>query len=407
MTRRFLFLQGPPGPFFRQLATELARRGHAVLRVNFNGGDQVDWRGPAIAFRGALEDWDDAIGRILDARGVTDLVLFGDCRALHRRAIEAAAARQLAVHVFEEGYVRPDFVTLERDGVNGHSRLPGRPERYLAEASLPRLPMVRPLRSSRTRRYGEAIAHYGASWLLTGRFTRYRSHRPFTITAEARGWLRRLLRQPLDAWRTRATLHGLRGARYFVLPLQLDSDHQLRVHSPFTGMAEAIRAVLASFAAHAAAGDLLVVKDHPLDNGLVDWRALVRQEAAALGVGERVRHLPGGDIAELVTGALGVVTVNSTTGTLALAAAVPVKVLGRAVYDVPGITHQGPLDAFWQAPGRPQLEIFDAFRRVLARDSLLRGAFSSVEGRRVLVPAAAARLLAAAPSTRAPLEAVA
>jgi capsular polysaccharide export protein len=41
--RRFLFLQGPPGPFFRLLGAALATRGHGVLRVNLNGGDAHDW----------------------------------------------------------------------------------------------------------------------------------------------------------------------------------------------------------------------------------------------------------------------------------------------------------------------------------------------------------------------------
>lgn len=43
--RRFLFLQGPPGPFFAALAAALAARGCAIHRINLCGGDQHDWPG--------------------------------------------------------------------------------------------------------------------------------------------------------------------------------------------------------------------------------------------------------------------------------------------------------------------------------------------------------------------------
>ena len=37
--QRFLFLQGPPGPFFDRLGASLRRHGHAVHRINLNAGD--------------------------------------------------------------------------------------------------------------------------------------------------------------------------------------------------------------------------------------------------------------------------------------------------------------------------------------------------------------------------------
>ncbi|MCP4635840.1 MAG: capsular biosynthesis protein, partial [Methyloversatilis sp.] len=321
--------------------------------------------------------WPDEAGALIRQNHVTDLVLFGDCRPLHRAAISAAAERQITVHVFEEGYVRPDWVTLEQNGVNGHSSLPRDAEYYCRTAiHLAPVPALPPVPASFMQRAREAFAYYGASAALTLRFPRYRSHRPFPSTAEAAGWLRRFARHPLVRWRSRAVRRAL-ASSYFVVPLQLDSDHQLRVHSPFEGMESAIRAILASFAGHAPDGPMLVFKEHPLDNGLRYWRKRIEAQALALGIADRVRYLEHADIAPLVAHARGVVTVNSTTGTLALAAGVPVKVLGRAVYDVPGITHQGPLDGFWEAPGRPQVEIYAAFRRVLAHRCLLRGSFSS------------------------------
>jgi capsular polysaccharide export protein len=299
--------------------------------------------------------------------------------------------------VFEEGYIRPDWVTLERGGVNGHSQLPRRAEEYLGLATyLPPVPDYPPIPASFGRRAREALGYFAAGMLLTPLFRGYRSHRPFSATAEFGGWLARLLLRPVARLRSANALRRLGGRPYFIVPLQLDSDHQIRTHSPFVGMTEAIETIISSFAAHAPEQIVLLIKEHPLDNGLRAWRKVVRQIAMRHAVSQRVLFIEHGDIDKLVAAAVGVVTVNSTTGTLALASGTPVAVLGQAVYDLAGVTHQGLLDRFWSAPGKPQLEIYEAFRRVLVSRCLLRGGFSSVAGRAHLVPAAVARLHEAA-----------
>ena len=57
--RRFLFLQGPHGPFFHRLAKMLRAAGGQIWRVGFNAGDRAFWfGGPGyIPYRGTIEDW--------------------------------------------------------------------------------------------------------------------------------------------------------------------------------------------------------------------------------------------------------------------------------------------------------------------------------------------------------------
>lgn len=409
MTRTFLFLQGPPGPFFAQLSRALAAHGARCVRINLNGGDRADWpvaAGAAVDYGDGPAAWPAFLAAHLTREGVTDLILFGDCRPFHRAAGEVARAAGVAVSVFEEGYIRPDWITLERDGVNGHSRLPRVPDAYLAHAAtLPAVPHLPPIPASFRRRAWEAMRYYAAAWALAHRHGGYRAHRPDAVTAEAAGWALRLLGRPMARARSALAMRALRGRACFVLPLQLDSDHQIRTHSAFAGMEQAIAHVLASFAAHAPDDAVLLVKEHPLDNGLRAWRRIVRAAARRGGIGARVLFVEHGHIDRMVAQARGVVTVNSTTGTLALAAGTPVVVLGHAVYDVPGLTHQDGLDAFWRDPRAPQVELYEAFRRVLVARCLLRGGFSSVAGRAHLVPLAAARLLAGDAADAAPLRA--
>ncbi len=391
--REILFLQGPPGSFFRDLAEALDARGHGVHRINFNGGDLLDWRGEGVNYAGGDAAWPVFLTRLVRARGITDLVLFGDCRPLHRNARAAASGLGLTVHVFEEGYVRPDWVTLERGGVNGFSDLPADPQWYRdATRSLGPVP-ERPRLPSAIGRRARASVLYNLAAVLTGAmFPRYRTHRPWHPAVEAAGWMRRTLRRRLATPGGRDPA-ALEGEAYFLLPLQLDSDYQLRAHSDYGGMQPALVRILTSFARHASQAARLVVKEHPLDNGLRDWRRRTLDCAGALNIADRVVFLEDGDIDGLVAGAQGVVTVNSTTGTLALAAGVPVITLGRAVYDIAGLTHQGSLDTFWRARQQPDPTLFEAFRRVLADRCLLWGGFYAMETRSDLALAAADRIL--------------
>ena len=121
--RIFLFLQGPHGPFFGQLGGMLHTAGAGIWRVGFNMGDAVFWpdRARYVAYRGRGDEWPGFVAALLDEKAVTDLVVYGDTRPVHAAAIRAARARGITVHVFEEGYLRPYWVTYERGGANGHS----------------------------------------------------------------------------------------------------------------------------------------------------------------------------------------------------------------------------------------------------------------------------------------------
>ncbi|MBR8426869.1 hypothetical protein KDW22_28115 [Burkholderia cenocepacia] len=138
MPRSFLVLQGTASPFFSHLSAALRERGHAVRKVNFCGGD--------LLYSGAKHAWDydgkpndlsDWYTEITRAGEFTDVIMFGDCREIHRHMHPVSQTFGLRVHVFEEGYVRPHWLTLERGGVNGRSSLPRDPAWYLGVSGFP------------------------------------------------------------------------------------------------------------------------------------------------------------------------------------------------------------------------------------------------------------------------------
>ncbi|QDL91554.1 capsular biosynthesis protein [Paroceanicella profunda] len=392
--RHFLLLQGPCSWFFTYLAEALRRSGADVTRVIFCPGDRLFWRGPgAVAFRGRREDWPGFARALAAERGITDMVSLGDGRFLHAAAIAALRPEGVRVHLVEQGYLRPAFLTVEPDGTGGHSRFPSDPatiRRLAADAP----PLPRPSYRSSFAAFSAMDVSFSLANLLTGRifYPHYRTHALDGPLREWAGWVGKALRYPARARGRDAALARIAAHRgpKFLLPLQLETDYQIRLHGPEEGLRATLNRVIASHAAHAGPDAMLIVKPHPLDNGHAPWARLVRDSGHP-----RCVWLDGGTLDTMLSEMVGVVTVNSTVGLTALRAGVPVLALGRAIYDVPGLTAQDGLDAFWQSPPRPDAELLDAFLRALAATIQVPGNFDGT-GARPGAEAVAGRLLAPA-----------
>ena len=397
--RTFLFLQGLASPFFAELARTLVQHGHRVRRINISLGDEVFWRLPATNYRGSLANWRGFLAGYLANETVTDIVLFGDCRPYHRVAISLAAHRRIQVHVCEEGYIRPNWITVERGGVNGYSSLPRDPETILAVAAELPEPIEESFAGSFARRAVWDVTYNVANMLGRPVYMGYRRHRPNHVLVEYAGWLKQLLA------RKRAVAHAeaeaekalSRPAGFYLVPLQLDSDYQIRVHSQYALLAEFLDEVFASFATHAPPEPELLVKVHPLDNGLIDRNTQIQELAAKHGIAGRVRCIKGGHLPTLLERTLGVVVVNSTVGLTAIEVGRPTIALGTSIYDVPGLAFQGSLDRFWTEGTAPDGDLFRAFRKLVIHRTQVNGGFFCKVGVALAVRNAADRLEAEKP----------
>lgn len=394
--RVLLFLQGPSSPIFRKIADQLERYGHTCVRINLNVGDQIIWRRKgAFNYRGTVADWPAYLDRFIGAHQVTDMILLGEERPYHQAATAVARRMGVAISIVEMGYLRPDWLTLERDGMSSNSHFPA-DAAHIVEAA-------RHLPEPDWRKHYSQTFLADASydllynlpnvflWFL---FPHYRRHAIFHPLAEYAGWIRRLVTGKRRTAEAEETVRSLLSRRvpYFVYPLQLETDFQLRAHSPFHSQKDAIGEVLRSFAAHAAENTSLVFKVHPLDNDLIAWRKFIDGGTSKLGLAGRVFYLDGGNLDVLAEASAGMVTVNSTAGLHALKQGRPVKVLGTAVFDIAGLTDQQPLDDFWQAPAAPDAEVSSAMFRLLAASIQVRGNLYSKAGTDAGAQAIAQRL---------------
>jgi capsular polysaccharide export protein len=390
-SRRFLFLQGPHGPWFHRLGRHLRVAGAEVWRVGFNLGDRIFWPGPGyIAFDAPHDQWPETCAALLDSHQITDLVVYGDTRPIHAQAVTLAKARGITVHVFEEGYLRPYWVTYERGGSNGHSRLMDLTVPQM-QAALAKVDLDLP---DTPATWGDMRQHmfWGALYhgcvALGGRaYANFRPHRALTVGQEFLLYLKRFLLMPWHRMERRlATLRIRRGGfPYHLAILQLEHDASFRDHSPFASMTDFLELVIAGFAKGAPAHHHLVFKAHPLEDGRAPLLPTIRRLARDHGLKGRVHFVRGGKMARLLDDARSAVTVNSTAGQQALWRGVPLRTFGSAVYAKPEFVSSQALDDFFATPRRPDTRAYRDYRHFLLETSQVVGGFYSSRGRRALL----------------------
>ena len=386
--RMFLFLQGPHGPFFSQLACALESYGHATNQIGFNQGDKIFWANKRsfIPFTLPIDAWSGFLQREFREKQITDLVIYNDTRPLHKTAIQAAHAKGINVHIFEEGYLRPYWITYERDGSNGNSKLMSLAQSAVVPDHLTRGPD--PVHAP--CHWGDMREHifYGAvyHWCIlcaNRQFPNFTSHREISIRKEFRLHLKQLVFMPARiAARLWANLTlKCRTFPYHLILMQLQHDSAFQNHSPFKTNASFLELTLRSFANNAPPHHHLVIKAHPLEDGRSEIAYHLRRLGTKFGINRRIHYLPGGKLAHVLDPALSVVTVNSTAGQQALWRGIPVKTLGQAIYNHDKFISKQSLDAFFAHPKAPNLQAYKAFRNFLLQTSQIPGGFYSKAGR--------------------------
>lgn len=380
--RRFVFATMPVGPFSRRLAQAIRKRGGEVRRVLTNGGDRFDWgladalRPPAGVtwqswFEGQLVDWQ-----------ATDVVTMGDFNHYSASALRGARAQGVETHVLEQGYLRPNWITRESNGVNANSGVPRSADFYRslpppAEFSPP--PNIAPITAPEAI---DNILYFSAVMALGPLFPDFAYPHKFTFPQQFVGHAARAFGKLVERRRyERLQSHLINlGSPLFIILLQREGDSQFRAHSDGIGdNPTLIEKVLASFASHAGSRARLVVRNHPLDPAIFDLAKTTRKLSETYGVSDRVVFLDYTALAPLLDRASGVVTLNSTAAITAMEFGIPTKILGRALFDIEGLVDRQSLDDFWQCPQKPDRALFERFRAYLLERTQVFGNFFNRE----------------------------
>ena len=382
-----LLLQGPVGDFFQRLAGWLTANGKTVHKFNFNAGDDYFYpptQAHTVAFNDSYDVFPEFLQKYIIQHHIQAVVCFGDTRPYHLLAKRIANENQASFWAFEEGYFRPYYITLEKDGVNAFSPLPRRADFFLEQ--FPKLAQQEykaptPVRGGFTPMAKNAVRYYIELFRNPNKYPNYIHHRASNAGHYLKLWsisiLKRLNYYIEDIQIAKRVEAGKYG-KFFIVPLQVFNDSQVRIHCDFSSVRSFLLHVLASFAAHAPADTNLIIKHHPMDRGFIDYsrdiKRFIKKHPKLKG---RITYVHDVPLPVFLRHGLGMVTINSTSGLSGLIHNMPVKVLGRAHYDIPGITDQNTLAEFWNHPTPPDSDLFHAYRMYHLNVTQINGNFYS------------------------------
>lgn len=346
--KRVLLLQGPNGPFFRRLYDELLQAGAEVTKVNLNAAEELYFFGrPKTHYRGVAEQWPSFLRDIILRKQINVCFLFGDCRPYHAAAIPILKQLGVSVFVFEDGYLRPHYLTVERGGVNARSALRVWQPDLTSDLPVPPPPVPVP------HALGWSILHtiVNSLGVTLGKpfFPHYVHHRDVNTARQALLWARSGLRfayYKQTERRHMSTIERAWDGKYFLVALQVFNDFQIQ-RSRFDDVRDFIQEVIESFARSGPADARLIFKHHPADRAYRNYAPLLKQLSEKYNLKGRVLYVHDLHLPTLFKHARGTVMINSTVGWSSLHHRTPVFACEETVYGYFGLTARGTLDEFW------------------------------------------------------------
>ncbi len=359
MSRRgdILLLQGPLGPFFKDLAIAFSQEGVPTHKINFNGGDAyfsgadhvVDYLDPP-------DQWGDYLQSYLESYPIRAVFVYGDMRFYHRVAAKICGERGVLFYAFEEGYLRPGYITLEAGGNNANSLFPDVFLKGCKNTSAPPKPLlVGPVHwwqiNYGYRYYYMKDAHTRPKKYK--KFQGYAHHRPDNGYIERIKWLKSVWRKVYYDITEQHELQNITAqctGKLFFVPLQVAIDSQILYHSPYGTIETFIEHIIAGFAQSASPEDHILFKHHPMDRGFNHYAKLIDQHIDAHSLQGRVHYLFSPSVHEILDLTTACITINSTVGVEALSKSIPTLMLGEAIAKSCGLTSGQSLVEFFKVP---------------------------------------------------------
>jgi capsular polysaccharide export protein len=375
---------GPLGSFFSRFAQYLGNQSVDVYKISFPLYEFGFSKRQRIFFDGVIQvEFAEFLRRTILQRKIKHVFMYGDFIDPHQIAIGVCAAMRadgilVDTWVFELGYLRPNYVTLEANQVNCRSNLNQSASFYRGLPAVTNIPQVRYKPGLRLRKIWKAPT------FVLHAFTRYAicstphklQPKPEYLAAQARGFVRKFIYSYSEKFIRKSLFSG---APFFLVILQVSTDSQLQLGSPFDSVESFILEVISSFARHADPGKKLFIKHHPRDNGYTNYGKLISDLCREYALEGRIMYFHDSPLAPILrdTACCGCVMINSSVGFQVLFHGTPLKALGKACYNIEGLADQQPLSNFWLEPKVCDRDLFLRFYSHVLEKTQVNGNFDS------------------------------
>ena len=375
-----LFLMGPIGTFFARLSNYLEKNNVRTYKISFPLYEYGFPQSRIIKFHQDIYLFKNFLKKILIDKEIKHIFMYGNVLIPHREALSLVEELkkediQVNTHIFELGYLRPNFVTLENKGINYSSGFIKSKEFYLKQDSYKVLPIPKEYARFRIRKIWKTLSFINHS------FKKYKivnkehklQPKPIYIWFQIRGFFLKYFFK-FSEYKLKKKYLGEKN--FFIVILQVSTDSQLTEGSDIKDNSKFIYKVIKDFA-RANLNINLVFKHHPRDRGYTNYSDLIEKFSKEFGVYKKVFYIHDFFLSKLFRNpnCKGTVVINSTVGYQSLYHSVPVKSLGITPYNISGLTDQRDLISFFKNPSTVDKLLFNKFYKYILENSQINGNF--------------------------------
>ena len=375
-----LFLMGPIGTFFARLSNYLEENNVRTYKILFPLHEYGFNQSRIIKYDQNINYFKKFLSKTLINYEIKHIFMYGNVLIPHKQALDLVKelkteGKNINTHIFELGYLRPNFVTLENEGINYNSSLIKSRQFYLKQDSFSDLPIPKKHARFRIRKIWKTISFINHS------FKNYKivekdhklQPKPIYIWFQIKGFILKYF-----FFFTEYKLKNyFLGKNYFLVILQVSTDSQLTEGSDFKDNKKFIYKVIKDFAEANPNGVNLVFKHHPRDRGYTNYFNQIKKISNEFDVFNKVFYFHDYFLSKLFQNpnCKGTVLINSTVGYQSLYHSVPVKSLGITPYNIEGLSDQQDLTSFFRNPSTVDRLLFKKFYKHVMENSQINGNF--------------------------------
>ena len=375
-----LFLVGPIGTFFSRLSNYLEKNNIRTYKISFPLYEYGFPKSRLIKYDKDISLFKKFLKKILIDKEIKHIFMYGNVLIPHRQTlslVEELKKEDLNVntYIFELGYLRPNYVTVENEGINYSSGFIKSKEFYLKQDSYQGFPIAKKHARFRIRKIWKAISFINHCFITykIAQSEHKLQPKPIYIWYKIKGFFLKFFFR-LTEYRLKKKCFFERN--FFLGVLQVSTDSQLKEGSDIKDNNKFIYKVIKDFA-KANVDCNLVFKHHPRDRGYTNYFNTIEKLSKEFGVYEKVFYIHDDFLSKLFQNpnCKGTVLINSTVGYQSLFHSIPVKSLGITPYNIEGLTDQRNLVSFFKNPFPVDKLLFNKFYKYILENSQINGNF--------------------------------
>lgn len=375
-----LFLVGPIGTFFARLLKYLDKENVQTYKILFPLHEYGFSKLKVIRYSRDMIYFKEFLRKIIFDKNIKHIFMYGIVLLPHRYALDLVEELnregiKIHTHIFELGYLRPNFVTLEDQGVNYKSSLILDKKFFDKQKIYNIFPEARS-KGLRIRKIWKSITFINHSFkkYKIVEFDHKLQPKPIFIWYQIKGFLLKYF-YSFAEYSLKKKFLSINN--FFIVILQVSSDSQLTHGSNIKDNNKFIYEVINSFAKAKLKNINLVFKHHPRDRGYTNYSKTIMKLSRKFDIKDNVFYFHDYSLAKIFqnSNCKGTVLINSTVGYQSLYHSIPLKALGISPFNIEGLSDQRNLVSFFENPLPVDRLFFNKFYKFVLENSQINGDF--------------------------------